>query len=387
MKSKARVIDTLSYSTFHEVFNSSVVAMCMRIFDKVELRCSGSTKKNIAQLISRKDKNIDFEDVKFRPLKVIERDDAAGGFLKYIVSSAINVWQLILAPRNTQLIYTNNNPLSIWSVTLLNLLFRKNIAIFCHGELDLLIRRPRPWMPSFYYKYIFKFTFKYGVIGRHTKMFVLGDSILNNVQPFLNKHNKRQFFSIEHPYFFSERAMYEPKLSQPIKIGTVGAMTNAKGLQTLLELSQNIDPAQIKLYVVGRVMEPVEICNYPNITFLGKSGAYIPRKEYEQGVENLDYILFLYPSNSYGFIASGAIFDAMDIGRPIIAIDNDYFRHLLKLPIGYIAQHEYQLETTINDIAANASESDYKQFLTNIEQLKSHYTVTFIAEDFKTKLS
>lgn len=388
MKNKVLIIDTLSYSTFHEVFNSSVVYMCALIFDRVELSCSNSTYRTIEKLITRYNPAFDADTINYKQIKVIERDDTIGGFIKYMLSGWLNFWYFLIAPRSVQIIYTNNNPLSLWWVTLINMLLRKDVAIFCHGELDLLIRKPHIWKPSFYYKHIFRLLFRYGLIGRHTKLLVLGDSILGNLQPMLNKHNRKQVLSIEHPYFFVTRTTNHTTLKRPIRIGTVGALTYAKGLQSLLNLSHKIDESEIKLSVVGRVMETIDVEQYPNIQFLEQQGEYIPRDEFERAIEELDYILFLYPVDSYGFIASGAIFDAMDMGKPIITLKNDYFTHILKLPIGYVVQDEEQVLEIIRKISARtSSQTEYGKFLDNIEQLKKYYTVETVAQDFKQKLA
>lgn len=388
MKTRVRIIDTLSYSTFHEMFNASVVYMCMLIFHQVELRCSFSTWDNIKLLLARHRPNADVHAVKYHSVGVVQRDDTWGGLLKYILSGWMNFWHYLLAPRSCQLVYMNNNPLSLWWVVLANYVLKKDVAIFCHGELDLLIRRPKVWKPSFFYKYLFLGMFRYGYVGKHVKMFVLGDSILHNLLPFLNQRNRTHFCAVEHPYFFHEQSCESHALSLPLKIGTVGTMTEAKGLRNFLKLALQTNPAHVRLSVVGRVMEPIDFAAYPQVNFLAKGDRFIPRDKYEKGIDALDYILFLYPTDSYGLIASGAIFDALDMGKPIITLTNQYFNHVLRLPVGYVVSSLEELQAVVDDNCVNLSEAErkYKAFLLNIEQLKQFFMPETVSVDFQAKL-
>ena len=322
MKSSVKIVDTLSYSTFHEVFNSSIIYICSLIFNKVKLRSSFSARETTEKLIYKYNQLFNFKAIEYNPVYVIDRDDKIGGLFKYILSGWLNFWIYITTPKNICILYTNNNPLSLIWVTTFNHILRKDVVIFCHGELELLLQNPPIYKPSFWYKYIFKFMFKYGLIGKHVKMFVLGDSILRNLTRYLNKYNQKQFYSIEHPYFFSNKPRKIKDFSN--SIGTVGVMTYKKGLKTLLELSR-----EVKISVIGRVMANINYLDYPNINFVVKDQKFIHREQYENAISKLDYILFLYPSYSYKLIASGAIFDAIDMNVPIIAISNDYFKNTL----------------------------------------------------------
>lgn len=59
---------------------------------------------------------------------------------------------------------------------------------------------------------------------------------------------------------------------------------------------------------------------------LGKG--FVPRDELEARVKKLDFILYLYPTDSYQLMASGAILDALSLQKPIIALKNDYFDYI-----------------------------------------------------------
>jgi len=66
--------------------------------------------------------------------------------------------------------------------------------------------------------------------------------------------------------------------------------------------------------------------------------AWIARADYERELARLDYVVFLYPPGSYTLTASGALLDALSLGKPVIALRNPYFEHCFSLlgDIGYL---------------------------------------------------
>lgn len=389
IKNKAIIIDTLSYSTFHETFNSAILYMCSSIFESLSLRCSYSTYCNITSLAKRNDPSFDFDSNNYKKIRVVELNDSIGGILRYFLGGFIGLFYYLFTPKSVYQIHPNNNPLVFLPLVLFNRLFKKSVAIFFHGELDLLERSPKPYKPSFYYKYIYKLIFKYFFVGDTTTLFVLGDSILKNLQLYLSEKNRRRFFSIEHPYYFNQvKEKTIEKNTDRIRIGTVGALTYAKGLGSLLELSEKIESDKVELVVVGRVMEHINFDSYPNIRFLTKGSGFIPRDEYEKEIAGLDYVLFLYPKDSYRFIASGAVFDAIDMRKPIIGIMNNYFSSILKCPIGYMSEDLPGVFRTIKNMVEDREHyiKEYSELLNNMEKLKQYHICDNIAKDLKQKL-
>lgn len=388
-KNKARIIDPLSYSTVHETFNSALLYMCSRIFESLSLRCSYSSYCNVTALAKRNDPSFEFKSENYKPIKVVESDDPISNILRYFLGGFIGFFHYLFTPKSIYQIYPNSNPVLLLPLVLFNRVLKKSVAIFFHGELCLFERSPRPYKPSFYYKYTYELIFKYLFVGDTTTLFVLGDSILKNLQPYLSEKNKKRFFSIEHPYYFNNiKKETTEKTTGKLRIGTVGVLTYTKGLGALLELSEKIDPNKVDLVVVGRVMKHVEYDSYPNIRFLARNRGFIPREEYEKEIAELDYVLFLYPKDSYRLIASGAVFDAIDMKKPIIGIMNNNFKSILKCPIGYLSDDLSGVLETINDMVDNRERyvKEYPQLLDNMEVLKQNHICDNIVKDLEQKL-
>lgn len=385
LKMKVKIVDTLSFGAFHEQFNSSVLLMGVTIFNSVEYVCSKSSKDNIKKVFSKYNYQESLANVSFDTINVVDNQSAFGGLLRYLLSTILNIWMLFITSRKTRLVYTNNNPLSLWAINLLNSFLKRNVLIFCHGELELLVQSPSWYKPSSFYKFFIKTLFKNLKINSGIKFCVLGDSILNNLQPFLSNANRLNFITIEHPYFFAEAEIEKKVHTVPLKIGTVGVLTTLKGLPDFLELASNLKD-KIQFSVVGRVMGLIDFEKYSFINFLVKGSEFLPREEYEREIKQLDYILFLYNTDSYKFTASGAIFDAIDYKKPIISLHNDYFEHVLKYPIGYMFDSLDDMKNELSCLADVINKDEYTVFEENILKLRAYYRPENIARILEKQL-
>ena len=124
---------------------------------------------------------------------------------------------------------------------------------------------------------------------------------------------RRSFFAVDHPGFFDEKPA-SPSPHDTLQIGTVGQLTPAKGLDRILRLSRRIP---VPLTVVGRTYGFHDHARWPGVRFVaGTENRFIPRERFEQETAALDYVLFAYDPGSYRLTASGAILDALNLGRP-----------------------------------------------------------------------
>ena len=386
----ARIIDTFSKHHTHEAFNSALLSMCASIFDSMEYFCSSSTKDAVKNVLRNHGKQQDFERVKFHDIRILQF-----GKLDKLIKERVRLLQdlfhLLTAKKDTVVIYSGQNYafLLIW-VNIFSFLFHRNVWIFCHGEVEkMLLKSPKYnfYNIGIYYKQtLYKWFLKYGRINKRMRCFVLGDSILKNLQPYLNQHNKKRFLSINHPILFKEKQT-ENHFNNFLKIGTVGGLNEEKGLSRLLYIAGQLKD-EITLSVIGSVNEPIDYEKYPYVNFISKDNKIlIPREQFDKEIESLDYILFLYDIQSYKFIASGAFFDAMIMGKPIISLHNDFFDETLKVPIGYLFNTLDEIVTKIRELNQNyPSNPDYDIFLKNIEVLKEYHQAYNVKEALKDKI-
>ena len=103
--------------------------------------------------------------------------------------------------------------------------------------------------------------------------------------------------------------------------------------------------------IIGNTSDHVEELKKKNIILRGKDN-YLDRKDFENLISKIDYALYFYSSNKYKLTASGAIFDAINARKPIIALENDYFIYLFKKygTIGYLCKNIDEMAEVINNI-------------------------------------
>ncbi|MDL1914022.1 MAG: glycosyltransferase family 4 protein [Bergeyella sp.] len=154
----------------------------------------------------------------------------------------------------------------------------------------------------------------------------------------------------------------------------MGVVTLSKGFDRFCALSSYFSEKgedRFVSVVVGR--HGLDPENYPKVNFVAKKNTYLSRKEFNEGVEKLDFILFFYDNEQYRLTASGAIFDAIEHEKVIIAIRNDYFEEIFQKcgDLGFLCKDDTEVFEIVNKILGN--ELDYSHVYENIRRAKEIY--------------
>lgn len=381
---QVRIIDTVARGPFHEVFNAALLAMCLRLCDHAEYHCHPSQRRCIERLLERHGCAAELARVSFRKVRVVGREGPAGWVCRYAAAALRSGWRLVRSRSGELVVFNYNNPLALPLLDLLNRFLHRRVMIVCHGELELLAGRHPWWRASGWFARILRRMFGRVRLGRSLRFCVLGESILRNLRPYLSEANAPLFFAIDHPGFFDEK----PAESQPhdtLRVGTVGQLTPAKGLERLLGLSKRIP---VPLTVVGRTCGFRDHARWPEVRFAaGAENGFIPRERFEQEAAALDYILFAYDPEGYRLTASGAILDALNLGKPVITLRNDYFDGVLRLPVGYVVDDMEEMAALIRRLAAEYPAGTDPQFAENIARLRREFAVETVAERLREALA
>lgn len=194
----------------------------------------------------------------------------------------------------------------------------------------------------------------------------MGDSIKKNLQHLVGKD--LNFFVLDHPYACRSTFVNNRVFSADIKLGTVGAMSINKGAEQylrLLEMMKAEKSHNFQFYAIGKAESDIYgkfVTN--NIVFPCGQNCMCPRTLFDKYVDELDYILFFYPLDSYRLTASGAIYDAIAHEIPIISLKNDYFVYLFEKygRFGYLFDNIDEMFLFIkNDLSANNNLFDFSQ--------------------------
>lgn len=382
-----KLIDYYGIKNFHEIINLSLIVMCSNLFSEVSYISSTSTYLNLNKLL--REYNCKYSNISFHQCKTYEKDTSVGALFRTIYGFFISLFIYLFSKSKTVLLYVYTNPLSLPLILILNIFLRKKIIFTMHGELELQNHKISFRKPSYYYKILYSISLKYLIKLSPAYLLLLGESIKKNLclkYPNLESH----IITINHPYFFRDYKLSKPTTKHiPLIIGTIGTMKKEKGSDNLIKLSQLLDKEIKEKKIILQSIGKVEIENYSsykNINWIG-GAEMLSREEFEKQIEQLDYILYLYPINSYKLTASGAIMDALKLQKPIISLENDFFNELLKdHAIGYLKKSVEDLAEIIKRIITQTAEKNFSENFQFIrEQVSIPYNTSILQKEFVSK--
>lgn len=250
----------------------------------------------------------------------------------------------------------------------------KKLLIVTHGEAEGLVMKGK-WKIWSYPFWITK-TFKHSEKD-HFYRLVLGNSILMNLKK-LGYH--KRLFSIEHPYEdFKEYNNVIPQKGKNI-FGYIGNCLKTKGGETFITAANK----NAFFWIVGIYALKNTNLN-ENIKILSNRNKMLSFQEFNNYVDALTYACYPYPSESYKFTASGAVFDALKHLKPIIYIKNDYFDEILNSvgDIGYRCENEQEFIETVQKLSLNDDFVQYEEQVRNLRNLQGKFTWQNIKSDFE----
>lgn len=383
---KARIIDFYSIRSFHEMFNLSLMLMCSEIFTKVDIVLGKSSFFNLKCLCNNLEIRLP-ENISISTKTICEKETSWGAFVRTFMGGFQFFKEYIFLGMDTCLISNYCNPFALPFILLLNRFLRKRVVITCHGDLELLEKCPKTiWKPSFLYGIIFKSSFKYLLSKSNVSILVLGTSIKNNIiaiYPIVENN----IIAINHPYIFSGTNEL-PQHSDTLIIGALGRLNKQKGLDSFLQIArhfnQQIQDGKLIVKSIGGKPYEINTKDWTNIKWGGECA--MNRDEFEKEVNTLDYILCLYPVDSYKFTASGIIMDALRFLKPIIGLRNNFLKTIpVHYKIGYIG------DTMDEVIGFIDKELDQKTgssvLISEMQKVQDLFKISYNAQLFNLALS
>lgn len=378
-----KIIDFYSINNFHEIVNFCLLKCFCKIFSTVEYKIGKSAYYNIKKQIEKE--NITISNLKLEKKWVVEKDTLLGAFLRIIFGLFIVLKEYTFLRKNEYLYINYNNPFALPIILFLNKFHNKKVLIIFHGELELLLTKVPKRKLSFLYTTLNRFSFKHLLNKSNIKIIVLGNSIKNNLSSLFPKI-KDNIISINHPYVFKEKQNSNIRFNNPLTIGTVGVLNQQKGLYELIDISNHfskeIKAGNLKIKVIGKTENIFNKSDYKNITW--SPDGFIPRDIFDKEIDTLDFILYLYPKDSYKLTASGAIFDAFSREKPIIALENDYFKATIEnMKVGYMCNSIAEIESTIEYLLSKDYLQIKESFTNDIKDIKRHFEIDYVTNQLK----
>lgn len=382
---KAFYVDTFSLETMHEQFNSSLMINVDSLFYEVKFFMNRSVYVNSLKLIN----DNEFLNKKHEPIYVYQGFRGVGWICRYLISAIQNIYFFIILPKNTILIFPHNNIFSLLIINLLNKYFKKSILIFCHGEMEGLIESNLGnGLVSKFLNWNFKFFFIHKKISLSKNIYfsVFGNKIKDNLKSLIDENKHYNFISVDHPYLFDDESKFNLK-NENLHFGSVGVFNKNKGANLFLELIDHMPSAilySVNFSIIGKIVDiPFEELTNRNIKYLSQERNLITREIYDNKIEELDYILFFYDYKNYKITASGAIMDALNKEKPIIALKNDYFEYLFDTygEFGYLFSSIEDMSIGISKLVNGELSVQF-----NFNKIKNNFKPESIAKQLKKEL-
>jgi hypothetical protein len=373
------MVDSVCFNNWHLHFNSQLIEILSNIAEVAEYRGVQHIGKNR-------------QNIKRKKLFVVTSTGRWGIIWRFLFTLLNDIWQLIIVPYDEIIVYSFDSTVSVRLLNLLNKVLRKRIIMFRHGSMEML--QTNPSGKGFFYKFENKLTRRFFlnknlIISKNMHFFVLGDVILKNLSVLLSEDKMKHFHSIDHPYDFdrSTLTIVREKNAQ-LHIGTVGVFNEYKGGRDILQLvgilkEKGID--SINLSVTGKIDFDISILQASGIDLPSNGGkSMVSVEELKDRVDRLDFILYFYPSDTYRLTASGAIFDAINRKRPIIALRNDYFEYVFNKfgSIGYLVDSVDEMA----DIICRISTGTEKRIDYDFERIQNLLSTDNITKIFAEQL-
>lgn len=378
---RIKYIDTYSTQLFHLQINACVLKMLWDLYpNNVMCFSSNSSRENVVKLCP------ELSMVPYCSLTVVEPHSSVTAVLRAMVSAFQNIRMLLFSNSDDLLFYNYDNVFSLHLINALNRCLKRKIIIICHGELELLAPEVNGGSFAKIMSRVLRSFFKEKrKIYNNITFCVLGESILRNVKEILPLEASSHFAYFDHPYIYQE-IMKKEKKNDVINIGMVGTFSENKGASDFLWLvRQFTNYKNMKFSVTGTITTKLEELKKMGVSLpLNPGQKQVPRKEFLDRLKELDFLLFLYPLDSYKLTASGAIMDAIEWGIPILAIKNDYFCNMFENygSFGYLVNNKYELKDVI--ISSISKKGDLK---IDFDSIRQNSSPTKVSEQLEIILS
>ncbi|HIF9366960.1 TPA: hypothetical protein ACX6RZ_002930 [Photobacterium damselae] len=222
-----------------------------------------------------------------------------------------------------KLILLSGDTFHLSSIAILSYIYQKiDFNIILHSILEksqndttnkskiLFFRRLQFWLKIFSYK-------------KNNHLILLSNSIRKNfIKVFKYKGS---LFVHQHPYIYQKEFKIK-KLSENRKIALVGIGDKSKGIDWLVTQLEKLNGKfpNYSFYLLGR-----NISGYHSKRLCEPCNKFLDDNEFSKLLDSMDYFIYPFDESSYGLRASGTIFDAISLRKPVITTKNDFVSELL----------------------------------------------------------
>lgn len=350
---KVQVYDILNVSEGHRDFNCEVIAEIAKSSDEIEVFINPGASYLKNELF-----------VNYLPTKGI---DVSSSLHRWLYVNIILIKALLFAGTK-ELVFLHLPPLSQFLICATNIVLRRKISFFFHGELVYLINHKGIGQK------IGAICIKYALKERLSgvKKFVLSESIMEKIKEILDLNVNQNLVIVKKPIIKVENlpADLDGEAIETNEILLTGIVSLSKGANLMNNLAKNkhiLGAYQLK--VEGKFAADTCVSDFAKNISVDARTEYIPHVEYMKKLRSCRAIFIpqLFDP-SYELIYSGMLETCLKHRVPIITKRTEYLS-LLERQIGkfgVLLDHEDELEFyEFNKIL----KSNWSQFKENLSSL------------------
>jgi hypothetical protein len=299
------ICDLWAKNMEHLEINKAMIEILLKLRDKERIIYFGD-QLQIERIKSNISKKIKFEHIK------IEK----GNRYIFALNIIYNLIKIRIRMEKEESIFILNG-LPILTLFSRLCIYRKNKIYFLLHTLER-VRKNKEGITKYfgyYIKYFSNGNFYYIVLGE-----IIRQNLLKVIPDIESK-----VFSVDHPYSFYKMNINK-KIEDKIKISTCGITSEEKGLNNIFKFIDKIEK-NLKFEHIGKSLNKIPD-NYDK--YFPYKNELISQEMYQNLIYELDYILILYPINSYKLTASGVYFDCIKFNKPLLGLRNEYFEYMFK---------------------------------------------------------
>ncbi len=175
-------------------------------------------------------------------------------------------------------------------------------------------------------------------------------------------------------------------LSGIVQIAFAGLATVAKGFPQFVELQQALDaarPGQFAFHAVGKLHPECAPLDQSGLATRAAEG--LPRREFVGLLSRMDYLFVWHQDNYYGHAASGVVYDAVNLGLPMVARTSAQISEWQQqgLPVALSFDTLAAAIAALRDLDVVAERKRYALQCRNLDALRDSLSLPRLAQQFQ----
>lgn len=348
----------------HQILNVSMIVMLAKIYKEVVVYAPADCCDDLRAQINVLDKQL-AGHITYITNKILSHKQ----FPFWLSCGLQTLVSLMKTRKGEDVFFSTLNWLCFPVFNIWCKLSKRHMYTLCHNDLEHLID---PKLGKINVRWhLINYIFKSMSLAKYNMLIVLGDSIADNLNGIINaKTYQYHILSMCHPYYSLTSSTNSGFHIHGItNIGIVGAV-KPKDFNSIMNINRILSHyPQVKLYNISTTS--VDISRLGNIINLNQQNKHFGREDYDRIIEKMDMLFYPYPANSYRLSASGAVFEAIVKRKPILAMENPYFKWLFEKfgTLGYLFTDYAELESCFKDIETNGLNTEVLDNLSKAKKI------------------